>query len=119
MQRVDVTVVVGRFQTPHLHIAHKKLLLAAIAGGKEMVMVFIGRSTVNQTTKDPLTVYEREEMITDYMIQHKQEDQKVCIVGLDDVPFSDRIWSGQLDLATRDHIQPLNYQSCQMYLQQI
>lgn len=54
-----LSVIIGRFQTPHLHEGHKRLLEEAKRLSSD-VLILIGVSAAVGTDKNPLD-YERED----------------------------------------------------------
>lgn len=81
-------VIIGRFQTPHLHEGHKHLI-ESVRMVSEEVIIFVGTTGGQSTNTDPLdyaTIY--------WMLKKAYPSALVC--KLLDVP-SDVIWSHKLD----------------------
>jgi len=81
-------VVVGRFQVPELHEAHKQLIAAAKLS-HEKYMIFIACTSVKGSLKDPLDFDTRANMI-------RYQFPDAIIRRINDNP-SDEIWSQELD----------------------
>ena len=88
MQRVDVGVVVGRFQVDELHEAHKELIQHVLnLHGK--VFLFLGLSPCKCTVSNPLDFESRKQMILDCF-------PMITVMYITDTP-SDTLWSERLD----------------------
>ena len=102
----DITVVVGRFQTPYLHEGHEKLIRSAIERAKEMCVILVGYTSDNPTSVNPLPLRSRQAMIEQWLFNeqwHNKTDITVMVGQLKDVPFSDEIWSKNLDAQIEMH----------------
>ena len=90
--------IVGRFQTPYLHEGHKALIDHAVLCGDEEVIILVGRTGMNPTQKDPLSVETRITMIRDYVSEMGYTmTHCVLIHPFKDIPFSDKKWVEELD----------------------
>lgn len=81
-------VIVGRFQVPFLHEAHKELIDRVVKAHPK-VIIFLGLSPCLVTRNNPLDFEARRKML-----QEMYPD--AIILYIDDVP-SDEIWSKKLD----------------------
>lgn len=88
VEKYDVAVIVGRFQTHELHEAHKDLFDSVI-GNHERVIVFLGLSELRNTKRNPLDLNARRQMINE-----TYPDLEIYYVH--DMP-SDTEWSKNLD----------------------
>lgn len=88
----DVGVIVGRFQVPDLHAAHKKLF-DYVLDRHSKVIVLLGVSAFQRTTRNPLDFESRMAMI------HSHYSNVICL-PIHDNP-SDVVWSGQLDVVVK------------------
>jgi len=84
----DVGVVVGRFQVPELHEAHKQIIAMAKISHKQYI-IFIACTSVKGSTRDPLDYETRAAMI-------KYQFPDAIIRDIWDSP-SDEEWSQNLD----------------------
>lgn len=97
MKQYNTGVIVARFQTPKLHEGHRSLLAAALSEC-ENVIVFLGVSVVQDSTKNPLDFKTRAMMIKNF-------NDGITVLPLMD-SFSDEIWSKELDKKIRE-VSPL------------
>ena len=82
-----LSVIIGRFQTPHLHEGHQELIRAA-NNFSENVLVLIGCTAAIGTDKNPLDFETRKKIF---------ENKMLCeIKPLHDM-VSDSDWSDQID----------------------
>jgi bifunctional NMN adenylyltransferase/nudix hydrolase len=92
----NVGVIVGRFQVPSFHDAHKTLFYK-VAEHFDEIIVFVGVSPTKNTTTDPLDYTTRSRMISEWVNSNLKI--KLCTF----VPIfdheSDEIWSNNLDHA--------------------
>lgn len=86
--RKEIAVIVGRFQTPYLHLGHKYLIRSAL-DRNDRVMVLIGCSPLPLSHRNPLDFETRALMI-------RKEFPDVIVARLDDCR-SDDVWSQNLD----------------------
>jgi bifunctional NMN adenylyltransferase/nudix hydrolase len=93
----DVGVIVGRFQVPELHDAHK-LLIQTVCDRHDKVVVFLGLSQLMVTRENPLDFESRKQMILD-------EFPDVIVLYAKD-NRSDEVWSGKLDEMISDVVTP-------------
>lgn len=93
----DVGVIVGRFQVPELHEAHKDLI-KAVCDAHDKVIVFLGLSPVMVTTENPLDFEARKQMLLESFPQ-------VSVLFAKDLP-SDQLWSRNLDEKIADVTTP-------------
>jgi bifunctional NMN adenylyltransferase/nudix hydrolase len=93
-----VVATVGRFQTPYLHAGHVELLSKCFAMAEEKVVIFVGVSSMNNTEKNPLQFpVIRDMLMEECMYKGYNSSCEVVISPLKDVPFSDKLWSDNLD----------------------
>lgn len=88
----EVGVIVGRFQTPRLHKAHRELIEAVLARHKK-VIILLGTSPIKLSRRDPLDFMAREIMV-------KKAYPRVVVVPVEDMP-SDVRWSAEVDDSVR------------------
>lgn len=88
-----VGVIVGRFQVPFLHQAHKELL-DSIQERHRRIVVFLGVSPVPSTRRDPLEFDSRRQMILSYMPQ-------AIVLPISDRKHNDE-WVRELDSRIRE-----------------
>ena len=102
----DITVVVGRFQTPYLHEGHEKLIRSAIERAQVMCVILVGYTSDNPTSVHPLPLRSRKAMIEQWLFNeqwHNRTDITVIVGELKDIPFSDALWSKSLDDTVNMH----------------
>lgn len=92
MKKCDVGVVVGRFQVPELHAAHRKIIEMVIAESRNP-LVFIGIAPALGTKEDPLDFTSRAQMI-------REAYPQVQVHMLQDRPTNEE-WSKNLDNSIR------------------
>lgn len=88
MKNKTLGVIIGRFQTPYLHAGHKALL-DAVQEKSDRMLVFVGCTSLKNTTKDPLDYPTRFEMI-------RQAYPHAEISALYDTN-EDELWSNKVD----------------------
>lgn len=93
----DVGVIVGRFQVPDLHAAHRELI-QHVCDQHGKVLVFLGVSPLWATRENPLDFEARKQMIL-------ASFPNVNVFYIKDVP-SDELWSQRLDEQIGDMISP-------------
>lgn len=93
----EVGVIVGRFQVPELHQAHKSLI-ADVCNKHDKVIIFLGLAPVLSTRENPLDFEARKQMILDRF-------PKVNVLYIKD-RSSDAAWSVALDEQIKDLITP-------------
>lgn len=93
----DVGVIVGRFQVPELHQAHKDLI-DAVVDEHDKVIIFLGLSPLMVTAQNPLDFEARKQMIL-------EEYPDVIVAYIKDM-HSDEIWSKKLDEQITDLTTP-------------
>jgi bifunctional NMN adenylyltransferase/nudix hydrolase len=93
----DVGVIVGRFQVPELHDAHRELI-QHVCDQHDKVVIFLGVSPLRSTRNNPLDYEARRQMI-------QSAFPDVNILYIKD-QFSDRVWSRTLDTMILDVTTP-------------
>lgn len=93
----DVGVIVGRFQVPYLHDAHKDLI-QTVVDKHQKVIIFLGLSPARVTIRNPLDFEARKQMILDSF-------PDVNVLYVKDMK-DDIEWSKQLDEKISDLIGP-------------
>jgi len=93
----DVGVIVGRFQVPELHDAHKDLI-QTVCDRHDKVIIFLGLSPLMNTLNNPLDFESRKQMILDQF-------PKVNVLYVKD-QSSDEVWSAKLDEQVSDLVSP-------------
>lgn len=93
----DVGIIVGRFQVPELHQAHKDLI-EEVCAKHDKVIIFLGLSPLMVTQENPLDFEARKQMIL-------EEFPNVNILYIKDIP-NDDAWSKRLDGMIEDVITP-------------
>ncbi len=93
----DVGVIVGRFQVPELHSAHKALIQGVLDMHARVIIV-LGMSAVVGTRTNPLDYLARRQMI-------HEEYPEVDVLYVKDCK-SNGTWSAALDKVVRDLIGP-------------
>ncbi len=83
--------IVGRFQLPNLHNAHRQLF-EEVLKKHQRVLVFIGVSRILGTRNDPMDFITRKNMI-------EETFPEVTCLPLGDIPGNDEAWSQLLDSA--------------------
>ena len=93
-----IVATVGRFQTPYLHKGHLSLLEKCFKSAGEKVIIFVGVSGMNPTTKNPLSFEVIRDMLMEWYYSNiKNVGPDVEIRPLKDVPFSHELWSENLN----------------------
>jgi bifunctional NMN adenylyltransferase/nudix hydrolase len=87
-QNVEVGIVIGRFQVPSLHEAHKQVI-QQVLDNHPRVLIFLGLSPCKCTYNNPLDFQTRKAMI-------EQTFPTVEVHYIEDMP-GDEIWSKELD----------------------
>ncbi|WP_129715467.1 NUDIX domain-containing protein [Pedobacter sp. SYP-B3415] len=85
---MTTAVIVARFQTPHLHEGHRRLLQEVTSRHSKLVIV-LGIGPLKGSMRNPYDYYTREKMI-------KKDFAEAVILPLNDYPC-DREWSQNLD----------------------
>src|SRR6185437_8026535 len=93
----DVGVVVGRFQVPELHDAHRNLI-QRVCDSHGKVLIFLGVSPLWSTKQNPLDFEARKQMILAAFPQ-------VSVLYVKDVN-DDALWSKRLDAMISDVVTP-------------
>lgn len=93
----DVGVIVGRFQVPELHDAHKELI-QHVCDQHDKVILFLGLSPLMVTRENPLDFEARKQMILECF-------PDVNVLYIKDMP-SDHVWSVKLDEMIEDLVTP-------------
>jgi bifunctional NMN adenylyltransferase/nudix hydrolase len=92
-ERTDIGVLVGRFQVPELHAAHRELI-AMVAGWHKKFLLVLGCAPVLSTRRNPLDFQARKLMINAYCAE-------LPVVPLMDCA-DDIEWSRELDRRVRE-----------------
>lgn len=93
----DVGVIVGRFQVPELHEAHRELI-QHVCDHHGKVVIFLGMSPLKATRENPLDFEARKQMILEAFPQ-------VNVLYIKD-QFHDQVWSRMLDERIEDLLSP-------------
>lgn len=93
----DVGVIVGRFQVPELHRAHKELI-QHVCDQHDKVIIFLGLSPLMNTRNNPLDFESRKQMIL-------EQFPDVNVLYIKDLG-SDEFWSKKLDEQIIDLVTP-------------
>ena len=93
----DVGVIVGRFQVPELHEAHRNLI-QHVVDQHERTLVFLGLSPLMVTRENPLDFEARKQMLL-------AEFPEITVLYIKDIG-SDPIWSNNLNGQIYDHLPP-------------
>jgi bifunctional NMN adenylyltransferase/nudix hydrolase len=96
-EEYDVGVIIGRFQVPALHDAHKQLFRSVI-DKHDKVLVFLGLSPAGVTKENPLDFESRKQMIL-------KEFPDLNVLYIKDTS-SDETWSRRLDEMIADITTP-------------
>lgn len=96
-ERYDVGVIVGRFQVPELHDAHRELI-EHVCSVHDKVVIFLGLSPVPGTRENPLDFQARRQMIHEGF-------PNVEVLYIKDM-VSDEAWSDKLDGMIEDVTTP-------------
>src|SRR5688572_3354783 len=83
-------VIIGRFQTPYLHLGHIYLISHALQNYR-YVLILLGES-LQRDERNPYTLTQRRDMIFNIF-----NNSKINIRALNDCPGDDRLWSEQVD----------------------
>ena len=97
VKSADCAVIVGRFQVPNLHAAHKDLIDSVVAKHPKVIL-FLGLAPVLGTRNNPLDFEARKKMLQEAYPQ-------ISILYIKDTP-SDVIWSKKLDEQIGDIVSP-------------
>lgn len=84
----EVGVIIGRFQVPELHEAHKELI-QTVVDKHPRVLIFLGLSPCKVTYNNPLDFVARKAMIESVF-------PNVEVHYIEDA-FDDKVWSNQID----------------------
>lgn len=93
----DVGVIVGRFQVPELHQAHRDLI-QHVCDQHGKVVIFLGVSPLWATQANPLDFEARKQMLL-------AEFPEVVVAYINDM-HDDKQWSKRLDDQIRNHVAP-------------
>ena len=93
LNKDDIGVIVGRFQVPALHVAHRALIEEVCARHHNRVIIFVGVSPTLGTKEHPLDYPTRKLMI-------ESAFPEVVVLPLMD-QARDEVWSKNLDNAIR------------------
>lgn len=93
MDSFDVGVIVGRFQVPELHAAHRSLI-SQVCEAHDKVLIFLGLSPLMVTRENPLDFEARKQMILEAF-------PDVTVLYIKDRP-DDEVWSRYLDAQIQD-----------------
>jgi len=93
----DVGVIVGRFQVPYLHDAHKDLI-ESVRKEHKKVVIFLGLSPVMVTKRNPLDFEARKQMLLAVY-------PDITVLYIKDVN-NDETWSRTLDGMIHDIVSP-------------
>lgn len=93
----DVGVIVGRFQVPELHDAHRDLI-QTVCDHHDKVIIFLGLSPVLGTRENPLDFESRKKMLL-------EEFPEVNVLYIKDIG-DDATWSRKLDSMIGDLTTP-------------
>lgn len=94
---LNVGVIIGRFQTPFLHEAHRSLI-QRVCDTHKKVIIILGCSPLRGTMKNPLDIEARTKMI-------REAYPDVIISYIKDCAL-DEVWSKNLDLIIKDLVTP-------------
>jgi bifunctional NMN adenylyltransferase/nudix hydrolase len=89
VEKADVGIIVGRFQTHELSKGHIELIDSVIAA-HDRVIIFLGLSALRNTTENPLDFRCRRQMIAEIY-------PDIEVHYIDDIPDDDALWSRNLD----------------------
>lgn len=92
-----LAVYIGRFQP--FHFGHAKVLTQAVESGYNNILVLIGSANKARDIKNPLTVYEREEIIRNWwwIPAHCAPDAAALSIRyIRDYPYNDTKWIQQV-----------------------
>ena len=109
MKKVDVAFLIGRFQP--FHNGHKELIQYGLAHA-EKVIVLVGGSNNARSYKNTWTFQERKRMIECSFLAINeflepfinQNDQRVFVEPLPDVPGNDDAWLSNVDDAVNKYL---------------
>lgn len=96
-EQYDVGVIIGRFQVPELHAAHRDLI-ESVAEKHSKVIIVLGLSPLPVTRQNPLDFEARKQMIL-------SEFPEVLVLYSKD-QASDEVWSRKLDETIGDLLAP-------------
>lgn len=92
-KQYDIAVIIGRFQVPELHDAHKALISPLYSKYKKLV-IFLGIAPVINTRRNPLDYETRKLMI-------EEEYPKAVVLPIPDIN-NDQLWSQRVDDRIRE-----------------
>jgi len=95
--KADVGVIVGRFQVPDLHQAHRALI-QSVCDAHDKVLLVLGLSPLPVTRQNPLDLQARRQLIGEHF-------PYVQILYIKDMP-SDEAWSDKLDGIIEENLTP-------------
>lgn len=90
----DFLVFIGRFQP--FHLGHRYVIEQALSQSKQ-VIVLIGSARVPRSTRNPLSVAERTQMILAAFLP--EQTARIHCVALDDILYNDIRWVHQVQQA--------------------
>jgi len=93
MTKVNVGVIIGRFQIPKLHEGHR-MLIEEVMSKSDKTIIVLGISELANSLTDPLDFKMREEMI--------RADFPTAIITYIKDEFDDHVWSIKLDTIIND-----------------
>ena len=104
MDKAEVAVIVGRFQTSHLTNGHRELIDYVLEQKHNLVLIILGKTPMGIPTKrNPLDVDARNRMIEEtYLGSDLIKDTQVMVTWIEDIPGSDQQWSERLDKVISD-----------------
>jgi bifunctional NMN adenylyltransferase/nudix hydrolase len=97
VKSADCAVIIGRFQVPNLHEAHKDLIDSVVKTHPKTIL-FLGLSPVLGTRNNPLDFEARKKML-------QEAYPSLSILYIKDTP-SDEVWSKKLDEQIGDLVSP-------------
>jgi bifunctional NMN adenylyltransferase/nudix hydrolase len=98
----SVGVIIGRFQVPELHEAHKELI-QSVLDAHPKVLIFLGLSSLRGTTSNPLDFAPRKQMLLEDYPPSKYPNLSIHYIK--DQP-DDKVWSDSLDALIRENLAP-------------
>lgn len=105
---IKLGVVIGRFQTPYLHVGHLNIIATAIREN-DCAHIIVGCTEGNVANeRNPYSFEERKAMINKLFPQ-------VMVVGMQDVPNDDVQWSENIDSLLKLYRWINDYKECTLY----
>lgn len=93
MEQVDLAVIIGRFQPPHL--SHQKMLKEALRRARH-VLVLTGSANAARSVKNPFSFEERSLMIRLAAGTEAMGKQRVTVRPIRDTHYNDSLWIAQV-----------------------